>query len=83
MLEQSGFITRIPGETDKREMCVYPTEKALQTYPAVREVLKEWNDMLLEDLSEEEREELTSMMEKVMKRAALLTDRKANKKEML
>lgn len=84
LLEQTGFITRIPSEADRRQMRVYPTEKALENYPKVLEVLHEWNARLLEDFSEEEQLLLISMMKKVMNKAVDImeqNDGKADKKQ--
>jgi DNA-binding MarR family transcriptional regulator len=69
ILEQNGFIERRASETDKRVMEVFPTQKAFDVYPRVREVLAEWNAGLLEQFTPEERKLLSSMMERVMVKA--------------
>jgi DNA-binding MarR family transcriptional regulator len=74
LLEENGFITREPCENDKRQMSVFPTQKAIDTLPKVIEVLDELNGKLLEDFSDEERRLLISMMERVTDKAIKLID---------
>lgn len=69
ILEQNGFVERRVSESDKRVLEVYPTQKAFDVYPRVREVLREWNAGLLEQFTPEERKLLSSMMERVMVKA--------------
>ncbi|HWS30224.1 MAG TPA: MarR family transcriptional regulator [Clostridia bacterium] len=69
LLEQNGFVERRASGTDKRVMEVFPTKKAFDVYPRVREVLTEWNAGLLEQFTPEERKLLSSMMERVMAKA--------------
>lgn len=71
-LEQSGFIRRVPRETDRRVMEVFPTEKAERVYPRVREVFQEWNRRLMEGLSDEEQENLISMLDRIQEQAVRL-----------
>ena len=73
-LEENGFVLRRPGENDRRQMLVFPTQKAREVYPRVCEVLQEWNAQLLQDFSPEEQELLVSMMEKVMNKAVRLAE---------
>ena len=68
-LEGEGYLTRRPDEDDKRLMRVYPTEKMEALLPHVREVMGDWNALLLEGFSEEERAKLISMLEIITIRA--------------
>ena len=54
-LEEKGFITRSPDPKDRRSLLVYPTQKALDAIPAIREVHRTWNELVLDGFSEEER----------------------------
>lgn len=80
-LEQGGFITRRPDENDKRQLRLYPTENALALAPALREVLQGWNALLLEDLSQQEREQLCALLEKIMDKAVSLVSRQVYEPE--
>ncbi|GAB6087267.1 MarR family winged helix-turn-helix transcriptional regulator [Alkaliphilus crotonatoxidans] len=82
LLEQGGFITRTPHEADRRQMQVFPTDKALNVYPRLMEILENWNQLLLSDFSPEEQRNLYAMMERVMERAiSLVTEGTAGDKE--
>lgn len=70
ILEEDGFVRRSPSREDKRAMRVYPTEKALQILPQVRKVLTDWEQLLTQDLSGEEKALLGKMLCKMKSRAA-------------
>ncbi|MGI5897394.1 MAG: MarR family winged helix-turn-helix transcriptional regulator [Oscillospiraceae bacterium] len=81
-LERGGFVTREPDSADRRVLRVYPTEKAARIYPRVRTLMGEWNQLLLEDFSEEERAALISMLERVTAKAIAVAGREnGGKKE--
>lgn len=71
-LEQNGFVTRRPSETDKRVLHVFPTEKAIGVLPKIRAISHDWNEKVLEGFTPEERTALLSMMERVMNNASTL-----------
>lgn len=79
-LEQNGFITRQPSPEDKRILQVFPTEKAQALYPKVVELMRNWNQLLLEDFSEVEREQLLSMMQRVQEKARMLAEKEEAKR---
>lgn len=81
LLEQNGFITRSPGEKDKRLMQVFPTQKAFDVYPKVRALSMEWSSYLSEDFTEEQRQQLCSMLEHVMNKAMSRVDKEVRKEE--
>lgn len=68
-LEESGYVERRPGETDKRVTLVYPTDKLEEMVPVIRGISEEWTDYLLEGLSEEEVEQLKTTLLKIARRA--------------
>lgn len=53
-LEEKGFITRSPDPQDRRSLLVYPTQKAKDVIPAIREIHRKWNALVLDGFSEEE-----------------------------
>lgn len=69
LLENNGFIRREPCAEDRRQLLVYPTQKAFEIFPEVMEIRDGWNDRLLEDFSESEREILFEMMNRIMQKA--------------
>ena len=68
-LEKNGFIERRQSELDRRITLVFPTEKATDALPFVRESAKSWNEFLLSCLDEGEKEALGVMLEKIAKKA--------------
>ncbi len=70
ILEKSGFVERRPCPDDKRAMQVYPTQKAVDCLPQLREIFARWEDFVSQDLTEEERETLLSMLAKMKTRSA-------------
>ena len=65
-LEEKGFITRTPDPDDKRSLLVYPTQKALDALPFIREVHAKWNALILSGFSPQEQKDI----EKYVKRLA-------------
>lgn len=74
VLEKNGYIERRPSETDKRVMLVYPTQKAEDTLPLLREIMHDWNAMIADDFSEEELELFRSMLARIAERATGVVD---------
>lgn len=70
-LESLGFITRCSKADDKRQLAVFPTDKAAQIAPLVREINALWHDYLTQEMTEEEKAMLESLLEKIRKRAVL------------
>ncbi|MBQ8797665.1 MAG: MarR family transcriptional regulator [Oscillospiraceae bacterium] len=68
LLEKKGFITRQPAEKDKRVLCVYPTEQMLQFQPGLKAAMEQWEETLLQDLTEEEKEQLNALLARVRER---------------
>ena len=83
-LEQNGFVHREPDAKDRRVMRVYPTERAMEVYPYIQQVLADWRHYLTEDFTDEEREQLDSLLERVLEKAAAYADKRlAREKEPL
>lgn len=74
VLEKNGYIERRPSETDKRVMLVFPTKKAEDTLPLLREIICDWNKLVAEDFTEEELEQLRSMLARIAERATGYAD---------
>ena len=68
LLEKKGFITRKPSETDKRVLCVYPTEQMLQIQPDLQAAMAQWEQTLLQDLTEEEILQLNGLLARLRAR---------------
>ena len=69
-LEEEGFLTRIPSATDKRIMELHPTQKTLYLLPEISCVLKRWEGCITGDLTAEELEQLSILLDKMKSRSA-------------
>lgn len=70
ILEEDGFVERRPSPEDRRAVLVYPTQKARDALPRIGEIFRTWEDLVTQDLTQEEREALVSMLAKMKGRAA-------------
>ena len=70
VLEEDGFVRRVPSAADKRVMELYPTEKTLEILPQIKELLMCWENCITQDLSEGEKESLSSLLNKMSTRAS-------------
>ena len=69
VLEEDGFVRRVPSEADKRVMELYPTEKTLAILPQISDILMRWETCITRDLTEEEKECLSTLLSKMSSRA--------------
>ena len=69
VLEEDGFVERKPSPGDKRAMQVYPTQKALDILPEIGRIFREWEALVAQDLTEEERALAVKMLAKMEARA--------------
>ncbi len=70
-LHDLGFITRQAHETNRRQLAVYPTDKAKEACPLVRQINAQWHDYLTHDMTEEEKGQLEVLLEKMRRRASV------------
>lgn len=81
LLEEDGYVTRHPDENDRRQVCVYPTDKALSVLSEIREGFRAWREYLAEALSEEELAALCTAAEKLAHHAAAYCGRIVTEEE--
>lgn len=65
-MEKTGWIVRKQG-TDKRERLIEQTEKAEEHFPAIKESIETLEHYLLEDFTEEEKQQLYQLLHKMKK----------------
>lgn len=80
-LEQAGFVTRSPDPDDRRIMRVYPTEKAEEVFPQVEKLIREWETLLLDQFTEEEKSVFLNLMKRAASRAAELAGEESGAKK--
>lgn len=68
LLEKKGYITRQPSEKDKRVLCVYPTEQMLTVQQDLKISMEQWEETLLQDLTEEEKTQLNGLLARIRER---------------
>lgn len=64
-LEQEGYVRREQDPNDKRAYLIYLTEKAAAMKPQIFELIRSWEETLLENLSREERIVFSSLLKKI------------------
>ncbi len=70
ILEEGGFLQRIPSWEDKRIMKLYPTQKTLELLPQIVNIMESWQELLVRELSQAERDLLEELLEKMRSRAS-------------
>lgn len=66
-LVEEGYVNRIRDPEDKRSYKIYLTQKGHSIKLVIMKVLKEWNDLLLEDIDEEEKQAGILVLQKMFK----------------
>ena len=75
-LEEKGFVTRRRNEKDKREMLVYPTEKAQEVFPAIQKVIKEFREHLTSEMAPEDRKAFEDQLAVIQEKAKAALEEK-------
>jgi DNA-binding MarR family transcriptional regulator len=68
-LEDGGFVVRDIDASDKRAYMVFLTQKALDIIPHIQETMKNWENAVVEDISEDEYILLEKLLEKMADKA--------------
>ena len=71
ILEEEGYITRSPSPSDKRVLELYPTPKALELLPTLRQMDLCIEDYLTQDLTIEETQLFSDLLQKMKVRCAV------------
>jgi len=74
-LEKAGYVVRRRDEHDGRIKRVALTPKARRIEPELREIRDEWSEVLTEGFSEQEREALLSLLERMVANAERYMER--------
>lgn len=64
-LEKQGFIERRCNQQDRRTFCLFPTQRALEAYPCIVEIRRQWQQELLEQTDPALRSQLQETMKKI------------------
>ncbi len=74
VLEEQGYIRRENDSSDKRILHIYPTQKLLDLMPEIKQISRNWNKYLTDDISEDEINIFESVLEKICDRAERYID---------
>jgi DNA-binding MarR family transcriptional regulator len=77
-LQENGYLNIEKNQNDRRENILFLTEKCLGIKDEFFSIIKKWNEMLISDIDEDERQILFSCLEKISQKAVKLN--KENKK---
>ncbi|WP_372660712.1 MarR family winged helix-turn-helix transcriptional regulator [Cohnella sp.] len=64
ILEDVGYVKRIPCEKDRRKNLVYLTEKAIEIRNEIKNTLHKWTDLLTQNMAQEEKSILILLLKK-------------------
>ena len=73
-LERAGFLTRIQDTEDRRVLLVYPTQRAMDLLPFLRELGGAWMEALTDGFTEEENAQFASLLNRAFENAKRATD---------
>ena len=68
-LEQKGFILRQSDTHDARKLRLFPTEKAQSLAPEIREILRNWNQTLLDEIPSGQQAAVLSGLQTILEKA--------------
>lgn len=69
ILENNGLVERIPFENDRRKLRIYPTKAGEEILPTLIDTIQSFNDDILEEFDENERETLRKFLVVMSRRA--------------
>ncbi|MBU3146086.1 MarR family winged helix-turn-helix transcriptional regulator [Clostridium sp. CF012] len=65
-LEKYNYVNRVVSESDRREKGIYLTDKGTNIFPSITEVLKEWEGILIDNISNADIEKIRSILAKMV-----------------
>ncbi len=81
-LEEMGLVERKTGEKDQRVVRVYPGPQMELTIPRIRKATREWQQLVTADLTNEEVEQFTWILDRINQRAILAIDSQYDEEEL-
>lgn len=74
VLQEEGFIYRTQHPNDKRTLQVFPTQKAIDLLPQVKQVLQQFSDYLTQDFTPQQSSLLLELLGELAQKAENLQD---------
>ena len=60
------YVRKETNSKDSRAYCLYLTDKAKSIIPAMKEELAKWNEIMTQNLTEEEKDNITDLLSRVL-----------------
>lgn len=60
------YVRKETNSKDSRAYCLYLTDKAKSIIPAMKEELANWNEIMTQNLTEEEKDNITDLLSRVL-----------------
>lgn len=73
-LEKYNYVNRVVSEGDRREKGIYLTDKGKDILPSIIEVLKEWEDILIDSIPNADIEKIKSILVKMVENVIKLKE---------
>ena len=77
VLEENGYVYRENDTADKRILHVYPTQKALDLLPLIREKQDQWDAFVTKELTAEESAQARIILQKIKRQADAFMERES------
>jgi len=81
-LEEQNYVERKVCEKDQRIIRVYPAVEMEQVIPRIRKAAKDWQSLVTADLSAEELDQFSWILDRINQRAMLAVDSQYNEEEL-
>lgn len=73
-LEEKGYIQRKSLPNDKRQFCVFPTDKMLTVLPKIKAVSREWMQLLSDGIPQDELDIFNEVLERMQTTAGKILE---------
>ena len=77
-LEELGYIERREDPYDRRASLVFPTDKAEEILPKIREINARWREVICEGFTDGEKEELVTLTSRLYENAIKYMEKKGD-----
>lgn len=73
-LEKYNYVNRVVSESDRREKGIYLTDKGRNIFSRITEVLKGWEDILIDNITNVDIEKIRSILAKMVDNVTTLKE---------
>ncbi|MGV8979688.1 MarR family winged helix-turn-helix transcriptional regulator [Clostridium sp.] len=73
-LEKYNYVNRVVSESDRREKGIYLTPKGRNIFSSITEVLKGWEDILIDNIHNDDIEKIKCILAKMVNNVIMLKE---------